>query len=338
MINSFYTCFYPFYFSKFKISVQAEELLTIPDFKGSTIHGAFGHSLKNIVCPFKHRQCKSDCIFFNDGQCLYQYIFKTRVPQTEEFKNDKTIRNRKGEQPSPFIICTVPEHKTQYQPGERFSFDIVLIGKVEKYFSYIVYALDNMCGAGIGKGKGKCLLLSVHAIDINKKEHLLYDHETQTLKPEKISITLKDLVRQRSCPDIGSSTSMTFKFNTRLEINTKGKFPDINFDILFRRLLARVATTAKLHCGLDCSSIDFKKLSHASGTVATISSSLSYERAQRYSSRQKCRHSFGGLIGEITFACKDWSPFWPILLLGEQIHVGKKTSFGFGDYTIKVNK
>ncbi|RLC18770.1 MAG: hypothetical protein DRI57_07960 [Deltaproteobacteria bacterium] len=74
-------------------------------------------------------------------------------------------------------------------------------------------------------------------------------------------------------------------------------------------------------------------LSHAADDVRTVSSDLRWEHAIRYSNRQKRSMPFGGLIGEVTFA-GDLAPFWPFILLGEWMHVGKKTSFGLGQYEL----
>jgi CRISPR/Cas system endoribonuclease Cas6 (RAMP superfamily) len=42
----------------------------------------------------------------------------------------------------------------------------------------------------------------------------------------------------------------------------------------------------------------------------------------------------GGFTGSITFG-GDFGSFMQFLLLGEQVHVGKGTSFGLGKYEIK---
>ncbi|MGH8590087.1 MAG: CRISPR system precrRNA processing endoribonuclease RAMP protein Cas6, partial [Gammaproteobacteria bacterium] len=42
----------------------------------------------------------------------------------------------------------------------------------------------------------------------------------------------------------------------------------------------------------------------------------------------------GGLLGQITYR-GDLSPFLPWLALGEWMHIGGKTSFGLGRYTIE---
>jgi hypothetical protein len=42
---------------------------------------------------------------------------------------------------------------------------------------------------------------------------------------------------------------------------------------------------------------------------------------------------FDGIIGQATYK-GDFSQFIPLLLLGEQLHIGKHTSYGFGEYKI----
>ncbi|MDD3582286.1 MAG: CRISPR system precrRNA processing endoribonuclease RAMP protein Cas6, partial [Desulfobacca sp.] len=98
-------------------------------------------------------------------------------------------------------------------------------------------------------------------------------------------------------------------------------------------LLRRITVLAYLHCGLDCSEIDFRGLSHAAEKIDTRSSSLRWHDLRRYSNRQERNTPLGGLVGEVTYT-GNLEPFWPFLLLGEQVHVGKGTSFGLGQYQL----
>jgi hypothetical protein len=43
-----YDCLDQFSFSIHRVAVQAVDVLDLPGFKGSTIHGAFGHALQKI--------------------------------------------------------------------------------------------------------------------------------------------------------------------------------------------------------------------------------------------------------------------------------------------------
>ncbi|MDQ3775511.1 MAG: CRISPR system precrRNA processing endoribonuclease RAMP protein Cas6 [Pseudomonadota bacterium] len=62
---------------------------------------------------------------------------------------------------------------------------------------------------------------------------------------------------------------------------------------------------------------------------------LYWDDWSRYSGRQHTWMKFGGLLGEITYR-GDLTPFLPWLALGEWMHIGGKTSFGLGRYTIEL--
>ena len=63
---------------------------------------------------------------------------------------------------------------------------------------------------------------------------------------------------------------------------------------------------------------------------------LRWHEWTRYSSRQDALLQMGGLLGEITVAGADLSPFWPYLWLGQWTHAGKGTSMGLGKYRIEA--
>jgi CRISPR/Cas system endoribonuclease Cas6 (RAMP superfamily) len=79
--------------------------------------------------------------------------------------------------------------------------------------------------------------------------------------------------------------------------------------------------------------LDFKSLIEKSQSIRVKKENLSWFDWERYSARQDTRMKMGGFVGSITFE-GDFEPFLPFLLLGEQIHVGKGTSFGLGKYEI----
>jgi CRISPR/Cas system endoribonuclease Cas6 (RAMP superfamily) len=44
----------------------------------------------------------------------------------------------------------------------------------------------------------------------------------------------------------------------------------------------------------------------------------------------------GGAVGSWTLA-GDLAPFWPLLYLGQWLHVGKSATFGLGRYRLKAS-
>jgi hypothetical protein len=68
-------------------------------------------------------------------------------------------------------------------------------------------------------------------------------------------------------------------------------------------------------------------------TVAVQSRWL--DRSRR--TRQGFAQDLSGFVGEVTYR-RDLTPFLPLLLLGECLHVGKNAAFGNGWYEMKQKK
>ncbi len=119
---------------------------------------------------------------------------------------------------------------------------------------------------------------------------------------------------------------------TRLYYNERLVF-DLEFHILVRQLLLRISLLSYFHCGIEASMLDFKGLINKAQEVKATDRNLRWYDWERYSGRQETRINMGGFVGRIVFT-GDLTPFWPYLLLGEYVHVGKGSSFGLGKYEI----
>jgi hypothetical protein len=311
----------PFSFSAFRLIIRAEEPLYLPAYKGSALRGAFGHTLRRVICLARNLDC-NQCSFAD--RCVYSYIFENWAPREDTF-----LRN-KDRAANPYIIRPPLDDREEFAAGEELAFELILIGKALEYLPYFVFSFAEMGKTGLGRGKGRFALVRMETMGADRSLTPIYLEQDQMLRYEDQKITCRDLL-QSSPPQ----EKCTFRFLTRLELKEKSKYPDIRFGVLFRALLRRITTLAHLHCGTDCSGIDFAGLSHAADRVKTVSSNLSWEYAERYSNRQKRRMPFGGLLGDITFE-GELAPFWPVILLGEWLHAGKKTAFGLGQYELKI--
>ena len=69
--------------------------------------------------------------------------------------------------------------------------------------------------------------------------------------------------------------------------------------------------------------------------MVTKGSDLQWQDWERYSNRQKTRMTLGGFVGRVTYRGV-FQPFWPFLLLGTFVHVGKGAAFGLGQYRIST--
>jgi hypothetical protein len=309
----------PFTFSLFRMTLEAVETLHLPSYKGSAIRGSFGHTFKKVACSQREMECKECDI---SQKCVYAYIFETIAN-----KNDSFLRNS-GSVAHPYIIRPPLDAREVYGAGEELVFELILVGKAIDYMPYFAYTFVQMGEQGLGRGRGKFILKEIESVGLHGRHAAIYRLGDQNIKDETLPITCEELLKSRSIPE-----ECTLRFLTRLELKEKGGYPEPDFGLLFRGLLRRITTLGHLHCGLDCTSIDFSGLSHAADEVQTVSNRLDWEDAERFSNRQKQRMPFGGMKGEIAFR-GDLTPFWPYILLGEWVHLGKKTSFGLGRYVV----
>ena len=77
----------------------------------------------------------------------------------------------------------------------------------------------------------------------------------------------------------------------------------------------------------------FKELIERAEKVRLVRQEIRWYDWERYSGRQKEKMKMGGLLGKITYE-GDLIAFFPFLVLGSWINVGKGTSFGLGSYAI----
>lgn len=293
----------------------------LPEYKGSTFRGGFGHAFKKVVCTFKGKEC-DDCLLRH--RCVYSYVFETPPPETTE----RMTKYRRA--PHPFVIKPPLDKKTRYAPGEALTFGLVLIGRADEYLPYFIYAFDELGKLGIGKGKAKYRLDRVE-----REGEILYEGKTGVLKavdryrgPSSVTETPTDT-------DDGHVQRISLRLLTPLRIVSNGELnsaPD--FQSIFRTLLRRISLLSYFHCGIDMD-VDFTGLIERSGQVVTESRSLRWHDWERWSARQDTKMKMGGVVGRISFN-GDLGEFLPYLRQGELLHVGKGTAFGLGWYEMET--
>ncbi len=308
-------------YKSFIFSIKAKEPLILPAYKGSTFRGGFGNVFKKVVCALKKKECL-DCLL--KDKCIYCYIFETPPP------SNTTIMRKYKTSPHPFIIEPPLEKKTIYKPDEQISFELILIGRAIEYYPYFIYTFDEFGRSGIGKGRGR---FELH--EVVTSEGCIYTSENKklaTVKPDELLLTLPDAfdssgVKNNAILKLHFLTPTRISFDGHLTVN-------LEFHMLIRTLLRRIALLYYFHCSGDSAQWDFKGIIEMAKRIKTKDSSLKWYDWERYSARQDTRMKMGGFIGEITFE-GNIEPFIPLIKAGEILHVGKGTSFGLGKYKIQ---
>ncbi|MHB2156397.1 CRISPR system precrRNA processing endoribonuclease RAMP protein Cas6 [Calditrichota bacterium GD2] len=295
--------------SVFEFVLKAESNLFLPEFKGATFRGKFGHVLKRTICFNKKRDC-DQCDFVR--KCPYIYLFMSRYQNTEE-----TVK--------PFVINPPLSSKEFFLKNEKFYLQLILIGKAIDYFPYFVYSFIKMGKEGIGNPSGKYSITAIKNIknDGGKNEIYLSDKNTLINKIERISLD-----------DISSDMrpQVTLNFLTPTQIKQEGKVVSkINFEVLLKAILRRYHRLRYIHG--DGKRIDFNIDWDAVRNIQVIRHDVEEKRFRRYSNKQKRSIPIRGITGKVVLK-GNLSPFYHWLKIGEYLHVGKGATFGLGWYRV----
>jgi hypothetical protein len=312
-------------YQKFNFKIQAVDPLALPDYKGSTFRGAFGHAFRKVVCALRKNDC-GDCIL--KTKCIYSYVFETSPSEGAGIMG----MNKYLKIPHPFVIEPPEESRRIYSPHDILSFNLILIGRASNYLPYFVYTFDELGKTGIGKKKGRYKLLEVH-----KEGRIVYASEDKTIRdtdakrldiPEALDFNRSNLLPTKR------NNLIILRFLTPARISYgRDLTVKLEFHILVRALLRRLCLLHYFHAGMNEPSWDHKQIIAEAEKVLIETDSLQWRDWERYSTRQAVRMKMGGLIGDIRYK-GNIEPFMPILKAGEILHVGKGTSFGLGKYVL----
>ena len=325
-------------YGAYQFSLEARSEIHLPLYKGSSFRGAFGHALKKVVCTRRDKDC-SQCLL--KGQCVYSYVFETPPPA-----NTKIMRKYPAA-PHPFIVEPPLEKKHTFEQGEDLVFKLILIGRALDLLPYFIYSFEELGRIGIGRERGKFELKTIRAVNLNGNnpaskstrssedalnDPVIYSSDTKRL----VTIPKGSLLIDTQIPDHHKTRSrkLTLSFSTPTRINYNGRLTrEVEFHIITRQLLRRLALLSYFHCNMDISDWKFKDIIRKAEKVNVKENKLHWFDWQRYSMRQDKRIKMGGFVGEITFQ-GDIAPFMPLIKAGEMLHVGKGTVFGLGKYEI----
>lgn len=295
-------------FTRFYLKIEFITPFEPPGFLGTTLRGGFGTAFRRSVCVTKYKTCK-ECILRES--CVYSYIFETP-------SRDKSIANA----PHPFIFNPPLEIKEHYDRGDTLKFELILIGKGIEYLPYFIYAFEVFGEIGMGKDRSKFYVKRVY-----RGKKIIYDGKNLYRGWDKPT-------RLRRLNISGDKLKITFYTPTKIisggNIIRVPEFVDI-----IRALQRRIILLNRYH---NQKIIKEKKdLIEEAKNGKIIKNDIIGHPITRYSSRQGRKIEMYGFTGSIVYK-GDFKPFTELLRLGEVVHIGKATSFGFGRYRIEEYK
>lgn len=134
-------------------------------------------------------------------------------------------------------------------PNQLFQFTITLFGDGFRFLPYFVLAASAMGDSGVGPGRGKFEIVSIHAQNpFTGASHVVLDAGEKIVRPQSLPIGWNEA--EGIAREFPSEADVRIQFlsPTRL-INSRSLVRAPDFGIFFHRLLERVDELSKQHNG-----------------------------------------------------------------------------------------
>ena len=293
--------------ARYHFHVRTCAPLHLPDYAGSLLRGAFGHSLRRMACMARQKDC-AGCPL--QAACLYLLIFET--PSTQG-RNDA---------PNLYVIEPPATGIRVLERGADFRFAMVLIGPALDQLALIVIAWKQALERGLSGVHSPCQLQAVYCENDLEPVFCAGQERLRSHRPN-----LPAPPQQ--------ATHLHLRLLTPLRLQKDGQRVGRR-ELDARTLLITLARRAQALCDLhhfDRPRLDFPTLIKQAEHIK-LESDLRWFDWTRYSNRQQREMTLGGLLGELHLH-GELDGLLPLLYLGQWLHLGKNASFGLGHYQIQ---
>jgi CRISPR-associated endoribonuclease Cas6 len=305
----------------FRFTIAPLQPLVVPALnKANMLRGGFGHAFRRLCCVPK---CKDSKTCPLETSCPYKAVFEPSPPPGA----DRLSKNQ--DIPRPFVFRAPQTQQTHFEPGQRFEFGLVLIGRAHDFLPYFVLSFRELAAEGLGLNRAKCNLERVEQIKYCPNAAGLQDcqiapiyaAEDQLFRATKL-LSADDWIKSRlgNCLRDGEGVvqRITIRFLTPTFLRTDGEVirrPD--FHHVFKRVRDRINALSTFF-GDGPIDMDFHELGKRAEEVRTMSCDVKWIQRYRTSSKTQQRHELSGFAGEASYE-GGLTELLPWLLLGELI-------------------
>lgn len=321
---------------------------------GSNLRGALVNVMRRATCAgdpsdAAHLAACPVCwlVAANDhpGEERRGYVLTPPIPQTDPKGFPGSIRIDASRE-SVIMDNFTPQAKTfrvSLEPGELFDFHITLFGEAARYLPYFVLAVPEVGRVGVGPGRGRFALKSIHAGCLLNGEWEVLKEGENLVRPPTTPIGHADI--QQAAETFaaqleGQQPRIQLDFLTPLRLILDErllKSPD--FGVLFGHILKRLDDLSMQHAaGSERAPDERQRLWDLANRVHLVESQTHWEDVLSGSSRTGQKTWISGLVGPATYSAPAdvWRELLPWLLWGEIAQVGKDTAKGNGVYRLRL--
>ncbi len=294
-----------FTYSRFRFRLVIEKNAGMPVFKGSMLRGLLGTALRRLNCNVP-MPCDK-CLFVKN--CAYSILFKP------ELVNRFTLIT------PPFVIHS-PDIRRAFKVGDSLEVWLTIFGAYSQYFDYFFNAFNYGMRLGLGR---KRIPFRLEAITDDVSGEWVY-------RDREVNRDWQPAMGDFSELKPGNQCKMRLHFLSPVFLR-RNKQPVVHpemssiVDALVRRVhIVNRSIWKDLHFKIDKGFID--ELG-----VSIVSQDVTYRKSFKNSGYGN-KVELSGFYGKVDYV-GDLGFLYPLLKVGEVLHIGVRTSYGLGKYRVE---
>ena len=339
---------------RLRVVAEVQSTIELNEHQGSAIRGSLFHALRNRFCMNREAEECAACPLV--ASCPVATLVSTLKPQSGRGRDVPRPYTIQPPLPGSGHPVERPDGRLvfRYHPGEGFEFGLTLYAQALQLFPYVVLAVRELEQGGIGRkteqAKGRWRR-GTFAVQEVWAENPLTGERQPVLKAGDQLVQVPDVpithaqvcesVNQRISESAPHASRLTIRFLTPTRIIEQGhllKPGRFSFQPFFQRLMERLEALSRDFSDAPLHFDDPKGLIETAGRVEVTDNRLVWEELRSYSTRRRAESHTSGLMGSVALQAEDWSPFWPWLVWGQFVHVGKDAVKGNGWYEMRVGE
>lgn len=308
-------------YSKLRITFAAVDPITFgQEYRGSAFRGSLLRALMQQECRYNNPKIVCSACRFRQ-ECLF-YAFSSN-----ELQPGHVLHGRFTNPPEGYIVYPPADGKQDYDPGEKFSFELILFGNTTRlFFTALSFAFGKMGSNGIGINRGKFAPVLLEHADRNNKFKPLPAFAFPSVLPFEYKSKEKP------------HEHLTVQFLSPVQFKGIIPKPDNPSDLtlILSSVWLRAMTFSLLYCDYEGPYVQFPKTMLESFSIKNSSlKEVSFwsHSAQRSKLGISPLKKYNGLTGTITYK-GNFEDYFALLKAGEILQCGTLTTFGLGRYKI----
>lgn len=292
-----------------RASFVAKKEGRLPPYLGSTLRGLIGHCMRDFVCPTPHVKCH-ECDIRH--QCDYAQTFCSPGNEAGSV--------------NPFVLRPLVRGKTDWQPGDRCTFDLTLIGDATRRAGLVLDVLQAMGERGWGAER---LPFALENVIDPARDRLIYSSGKtwmRNLQPLPLNCSER------------AATTVLVRFDTPVRILVNRNLcRSLSFPVLIHSIIRRAALLSQAY-SQHIIEWDEEGLLNEANTIKIVQQHWQYVDFERYSmNRAGNKLNLPAIEG---WACYEGNltPFTPLLEAGALLHAGKNSTIGFGHFSVTYDR